>query len=248
MIYHDYAAIYDQAGQDRFGTWMAAWTLDWLRTRGEQPAAVLDLACGSGAATLAFAAAGCRVVGVDRSAAMLAAARARLPANADVLLAEGDIRNLAAQGFQPGAFDLAVCFADSLNYQTGDGDLERVLVGVRAVLRPGGYLVCDLNTPAEFATWDECDLVSYDGPDCLVYNRLSYDPDTRLGTGRIVWFVRAGDHWQRGEETHTERAWEHAELVAAATVAGLALVERHSPNGEPVSEATRRLIYVMRNA
>ncbi|HEU4329252.1 MAG TPA: class I SAM-dependent methyltransferase [Roseiflexaceae bacterium] len=255
MIYRDYATIYDLADQGRFGAWMATWTLERLRACGERPQTVLDLACGSGTAIQVFASAGCRVVGVDRSAAMLAQARARQPAQADVLLAEGDIRALdealaplVAQGVGPGAFDLAVCFADSLNYQTGDGDLERVLAGARTALRPGGYLVCDLNSPAEFATWDERDLVSYDGADCLVYNRLSYDPDTRLGTGRIVWFARDGGRWWRGEETHTERAWDHAELAAAATAVGLTLIERHSPDGTPVSEETRRVIYVMRHA
>ncbi len=255
MIYRDYAAIYDLAGQGRFSAWMAAWTLEWLHARGERPRAVLDLACGSGVAALAFAAAGCRVVGVDRSAAMLAQARARLPEGADVLLAQGDIRALdgalaplAAQGVRPGIFDLAVCFADSLNYQTGDGDLERTLAGARAALGPGGYLVCDLNSPAELATWDERDLVSYDGPECLVYNRLSYDPDTRLGTGRIVWFARDGGRWWRGEETHTERAWDQAEITATAKAAGLTALGCHSPDGGPVSEETRRVIYVMRNS
>ena len=43
----------------------------------QQPARVLDLACGTGEAALVFAAAGCEVAGVDQSAAMLEIARGK---------------------------------------------------------------------------------------------------------------------------------------------------------------------------
>ena len=59
----------------RFGEALAAWALGWLAERAATPSRVLDLACGTGAATLRFAAAGCAAFGLDRSAAMLAASR-----------------------------------------------------------------------------------------------------------------------------------------------------------------------------
>src|SRR5688500_4399508 len=96
MIYDAYAPIYDAIGQGQFSARMAAWALAWLAKCGrQQPARVLDLACGTGEAALAFAAAGCAVAGLDRSAAMLAIAcgKAR-DAGYDVAFIRGDMREL----------------------------------------------------------------------------------------------------------------------------------------------------------
>jgi SAM-dependent methyltransferase len=239
-IYDAYAPVYDAIGQGRFGERMAAWALGWLAQRGEQPARVLDLACGTGAATLAFAAAGCNVVGVDQSPAMLSIARGRArDAGSTIAFVEGDIREINAKcemhnaelidGHSAfcilhSAFDLVACFYDSLNYLVDDGDLDVVFAAAAAALRPGGHLIFDVTTEAEYATWDERDSVSYDGRDYLVYNQLSYDPATRLASGRIVWFVRETDLWWRGEETHTQRAWGEHEIASALARAGLGLI------------------------
>lgn len=155
----------------------------------------------------------------------------------------GEAARWSPVGHRP-SFDLATCFYDSLNYLLDDGDLDRVFAGVAAALRPGGYLIFDLNADAEYATWDERDVVTYDGRDCMVYNRLSYDPAMRLGTGRIVWFVREIERWWRGEETHVERAWADAEVVAALAGAGLALVDRLAPSGGRASEDAPRVVYI----
>ena len=50
---------------------------------------VLDIGCGTGAALAEYAAAGCAVIGVDTSPAMIAAARQRLGPDADLRLAGG---------------------------------------------------------------------------------------------------------------------------------------------------------------
>ncbi|MFN8500440.1 class I SAM-dependent DNA methyltransferase [Kouleothrix sp.] len=242
-IYQSYAAVYDAIGQGRLGAQLAAWALEWLAARGGTPARVLDLACGTGEAARVFARAGCAVVGVDRSRPMLEIARGRSrDEQLAISFAEGDIRALAAA---PGAgFDLATCFYDSLNYLTADGDLERVFGGVAAALRPGGWWIFDLNTEAVFLDYHQRDMVTYDGPGMLVYNQLAYDQAARLGTGRIVWFAREIDRWWRGEETHVERVWADAEVRAALDAAGLALVARLAPGGEPASEQAYRVVYV----
>jgi SAM-dependent methyltransferase len=265
--YGDYAPVYDAIGQGRFGASMAGWALGWLSARGTHPTHVLDLACGTGAAALAFAAAGCQVVGVDLSPAMLRIAQGRArDAGYALTLVEGDIRGLNDElrttnddsclrdidsSFiaHRSSFDLATCFADSLNYLTEDGDLDRVFAGAAAALARGGHLIYDLNSQAEYATWDERDSITYDGRDYLVYKQLGYDPETRLATGRIVWFVRETDLWWRGEETHTQRAWSEAEVCGALAAAGLALVGRFDVEGTPVAEAAadvRRIVYVAR--
>lgn len=247
-IYAAYASIYDLIGQDTFSINSARQVWHWLEQRGQQVERVLDLGCGTGSAVLVFAAYGCRAIGVDRSPEMLAIARAKArDAGCDVTFIQSDMREVWT--FSPPPCDLVTCFYDSLNYLTNDGDLEQVFSGVAATLRPGGVFVFDVNSTAEYTTWDERDVVTFDGQGCLVYNRLSFHPDTRLGTGRIVWFVRDdGALWWRGEETHIERAWSDNEISAALAGAGLQIDARLTPAGEPADDEAPRVVYVARRS
>jgi SAM-dependent methyltransferase len=256
-MYDGYAAVYDAIGQGYFSARLAEWALQWLVARGAPPKHVLDLACGTGDAALVFAAAGCAVAGLDRSIPMLEIARGKArDAGYAITFVEDDIRELeprtknqepgTAADFLGSRFDLVTCFYDSLNYLIDDRDLDRVFAGVAAALRPGGYLIFDINSAAEYTTWDDRDVVTFDGRDCMVYNQLSYEPAARLAHGRIVWFVREIERWWRGEETHTQRAWSDAEVGAALAGAGLALVARLAPGGTPAAEGAPRVVYVAR--
>ncbi len=247
-IYQQYAQIYDLIGQDCFGRLLAERTLAGLP---DAPDRALDLACGSGAATLVFAAAGSRVTGVDRSAPMLDLARRKVATSGlPVSFVQSDLRRLAGLIGSPelpaSSFDLATCFFDSLNYLTADGDLERVFEAVATLLRPGGRLLFDVNTEAEFRTWDMIDEVVWEDRERIVYNRLSYNQQQGLAAGRVVWFQRAGERWQRYEETHYERAWSDSEIAAAAATTGLSLVARRNPEGSPVDEDAPRILYEYR--
>ncbi|MFQ3630790.1 class I SAM-dependent methyltransferase [Roseiflexus sp.] len=266
QVYQAYAPIYDYTGQERFGAYMARLTLGWLHTRGITPHRVLDLACGTGGAALIYASAGIETIGLDRSPAMLQIARDRAcAAELDVTLIEADMRNLDRLGalialpdehgnsesgrhILSDCFDLVTCFGDALNYLTDDGDLQRVFASIRRVLAPAGYVIFDVNTETAFARWDERDLVVFECDDCLVYNRLSYNPATRFGQGRIVWFTRGDEgRWRRGEETHVERAWSDADIPQALAACGLALVERLTVEGHSVADGAplpERLVYI----
>jgi SAM-dependent methyltransferase len=240
-----YAPIYDAIGQGHRVARMAGWALCWLSARGLRRGRALDLACATGAAALTFARAGWQVVGVDRSAAMLQIARGRardagcdLPfvqANIGDLWSSDDthesssiVEHLAAQADGRCSFDLVTCFDAGLNELTADGDLDRAFGGIADRLRPGGYLICELNAEAEYQPWDERDRVIYDGQDCLVYSKLRYDARARLAHRRIVWFVREIELWWRGEEMRTERAWRDTEVCAALERAGLVLVDHRN--------------------
>jgi len=248
-IYDTYAAIYDATGQGRFGAYLAHLSLTWLRARGIVPLRALDLACGTGGATIALAAAGITVVGLDRSPAMLRIAQGRArDAGFSIEFVEADMRELGMVNTE--LFSLLTCFGDSLNYLTEDGDLQRVFAGAARILQPEGHLVFDVNTEAAFARWDERDVVTYESDACLVYNRLEFRSASRLGRGRIVWFVRDDDwRWWRGEEIHTERAWSDAEIRMALEETGFDLAARLDAEGHAVPDAAalpERLIYLAR--
>jgi SAM-dependent methyltransferase len=95
------------------------------------PALVLDAACGTGRYSQYLAERGHRVVGVDRSGAMLAKARDKLP--------EGDFRegDLEALPLDSGSVDAAVC-ALAMVHLT---EVGRAVAELARVVRPGGRVI-----------------------------------------------------------------------------------------------------------
>jgi SAM-dependent methyltransferase len=91
---------------------------------------ILDLGCGDGALTAALAAAGADVLGVDASADMVAAARAR---GLDAEVADGHELRFN------GEFD-AVFSNAALHWMT---DPDAVIAGVARALKPGGRFVAE---------------------------------------------------------------------------------------------------------
>src|SRR5579871_6196046 len=109
---------------------------------GAADAAVLDLCCGTGATTreiLAVLGAGGRVIGVDKSAAMLGAAASVADPRVTLIQspAEGVDRLVT------GPVDAVIC--NSAIWQT---DLAATASAVRAVLNPGGRFA--FNVPVGF--------------------------------------------------------------------------------------------------
>lgn len=96
---------------------------------------VLDVGCGDGDLALALWARGARVSGIDVSAAMIEAARARARAQgADIALCRAEAEKLP---FASGSFDLVsavtvLCFV---------ADAEAAVREAARVLRPGGRLI-----------------------------------------------------------------------------------------------------------
>jgi len=91
---------------------------------------ILDLGCGDGALTELLVALGCEVIGVDASAAQVAAAQAR---GLDARVADGQALAFNAE------FD-AVFSNAALHWMR---DTPRLLAGVHRALRPGGRFVAE---------------------------------------------------------------------------------------------------------
>jgi SAM-dependent methyltransferase len=103
---------------------------------------VLELGCGAGQAAVAFARMGARIIAVDASAEMVAAARRRAEAaTVGVDFRPGDLSDLA---FVPAESIDLVFSGATLDYVE---DLGRVLRSVHRVLRPQGGFVFSLEHP-----------------------------------------------------------------------------------------------------
>lgn len=97
---------------------------------------VLDLGIGGGRTTPALRSFGGRYVGIDYSAAMVEAARAKFP---DADLRVGNAIDLS--DFADESFDAVVFSFNGIDYLNPRGSRERCLIECARVLRPGGVLI-----------------------------------------------------------------------------------------------------------
>ncbi len=103
-------------------------------------ARLLDLGCGPGRHLRAFAEAGSRAVGLDRSSALLAcAASEAAAAGVCAQLVRADMRELP---FREDAFDGATSLFTTLGYSTEDDD-RRTIGEASRVVRDGGFFLLD---------------------------------------------------------------------------------------------------------
>jgi SAM-dependent methyltransferase len=223
----DFAAIYQQIDLARASREQAHTALTWLRERGAHVQRALDLACGTGEAAQILAETGMRVFACDASAAMLALAKA----HPNIRYQQGDICELIELNPPDAEYDLVTCFGTGFNYLVGDYDLQDVLQDSADLLRDHGYILFDLIPSAEFELWQPRDRVLYDDGEDLVYQNLEYDSDTLLASARTVWFCHSGERWQRGEETHSLRAWHNEDVFEALDEASLQLLARIERDG-----------------
>src|SRR5262249_32297712 len=111
-------------------------------------APILELGCGSGRLLVPLVRDGRRVVGVDRSASMLAAAASRLARTGRRAqrghLLRGDLRDVP---FGAPHFALVLCPFNTLQHLYTREDFERFLAGARRTLAPGGRLAFDVMNP-----------------------------------------------------------------------------------------------------
>jgi len=116
----------------------------YLMLAARQTGAILELACGSGQLTVPIAAQGRRVVGLDSSPEMLAAARRRaLAAGASVEFVEGDMRS-----FDLGErFSLIFIARNSLLHLSDLNEFAAFFSAVRRHLAPDGLLAFDIFKP-----------------------------------------------------------------------------------------------------
>lgn len=132
-----YDALYADKDYPKETSAVQGW---WLR-HGLRPESVLDLACGTGGHGLEWVRRGYRVLGIDRSAEMLAAYRRKATAlGLRVDLLEGDLRDFVVD--EPR--DAAVCLFDAFGYLVANDDLRAALRRIREALAPGGSLLFDV--------------------------------------------------------------------------------------------------------
>jgi ubiquinone/menaquinone biosynthesis C-methylase UbiE len=146
----DYAPFYDWENAQTLGRRDVPF---WRRLAAPVNGPILELGCGTGRVTFPLARDGAAMVGIDRSAEMLARAAARkrrMRRRAGIRLVRGDIRHLP---FPDRSFPLVIAPYGILQSLLRERDLADTLDTVARVLTRDG--VFGLELVADLPSWDE---------------------------------------------------------------------------------------------
>jgi SAM-dependent methyltransferase len=201
---------------------------------------MLDVPCGFGRHAVPLARAGYRVVGVDRSRALLAEARRRAGGERWPKLVEADYRRLP---LPEASFDAAVNLFSSLGY-LGDDEDTAVLAEIGRVLRPGGRLVIETmhrdRLVREFRPRDWRLL----GEGRLLLEQRTFDAVSGVAQTTQTLIDSTG---ARDSRTYSVRVYSATELVAMLDRAGFAEARCFGAlDGAPFEPGTRLVIAATR--
>ncbi|MGB9690906.1 MAG: class I SAM-dependent methyltransferase [Candidatus Sumerlaeaceae bacterium] len=215
----------------------------WLVCKLELPprSRVLDAPCGGGRHSHAFARYGMRVVGLDLSHALLAAAKVTPQPSEQVAWVRGDLRTLPLSSE---SFDVVANIFSSFGYFADERENLEVLQELVRVLRAGGHFVLDFMNASyvrknlvpfsERSTpqgWRVCEFRQIAGnPPRVEKTAILYLPD---GTER--------------EFRESVRLYEPHELEAAVKTFGLGNLHIYGDyDGAPWHDGSPRAIIIAR--
>lgn len=200
---------------------------------------LLDVPCGFGRHTLPLAAAGYRVVGVDRSATLLDEARARFDEGRRPELVRADYRELP---FADESFDAALNLFTSLGY-LGDEQDTVALREIGRVLRPGGRLVIEIMHRDLLVSRFQAHDWRLAGEGRLLLQQRTFDPASGLAQSTVTLIGNGGE---RESRTFSIRVYTATELLAMLAAAGFESARCYGDLDGGVFETATRLVVVAR--
>ncbi len=242
MSYNAFADVYDRLMADAEYPRRIAYVEELFHRHDRMPTLLLDLACGTGSFSVAFAQKGVQVVGADPSPEMLWQAQNKaLAAGVEVLFLcqAGEELDLY------GTVDGAICMLDSINHITNRQALAAALARVALFLEPGRVFIFDVNTPYKHReVLADNTFVLEDEDVFCVWQNTTEDDVTQID---IDFFCRQEDVYTRQSEQFSERAYSEQELAELLQAAGLETVAVYGDlSFDPPEAHTQRVYYVTR--
>ena len=200
---------------------------------------IVDVPCGSGRHSIALAARGHTVTGLDISAEAIEHAR-RAAAEADVKV---DFHLAEMRDVPPDGFDAAVCMGNSFGYLDPAGT-RAFVAALASAVRPGGGLVVDYSAAAESV------LPGYTGEDrTMQAGDITVATTTEYDVARSC--LISAYRFTRGTEEVAVTALHHlltcAQIGDLLTTAGFVDIAFYAgPDGEPFRLGAPRLLLTAR--
>lgn len=226
-VYFEFAWAYDQALGRRFFASVAP-LLDRLLAKypAESPTH-LDLACGTGLVVEHLTAAGYHSIGLDGSVAMLLVARRR---SAGLIAA--DYRAVPLRS----TFSRITCLYDSFNHLLEHEDLVTAFRCVSKLMRGDSLFLFDMNHPDVYPRiWGLREPYISAGAGYRLVMHTRYSAAKRLGVADLTGWADVSGRRAEIRETHHQRSWTEAEILAALRSASLEVVEQI--NFDPFQES-----------
>ena len=184
----------------------------------------VDVACGTGAYTLALAAAGVKTIGADISEGMVDRARANAQkAGADIQWHVAGMQDIADH--VAGPVDAVLCMGNSLPHILTDDDLARTVSAFRQLLSPEGVAVVHLLNYERILAGREriVGITRTDGGEYVRFYDF-FHGRLRFNILEIHWAGDAASHTLHATEL---RPYRSGELVDAFTQGGFTTVETY---------------------
>jgi SAM-dependent methyltransferase len=221
----DLAYIHD-TGHGAFARAAAPVVLDLLRSAGVSSGLLVDLGCGSGILAREVCAAGCDVLGIDVSAAMIDLARRHAPQ------AQFRVESFLEAQLPPCVAVTAI--GECFNYLFDAGNtkqaLRRLFRRIFAALAPGGLLIFDVAGPGRVPGGGPRQIYR-EGDDWAVLVTAEEDRKRGLLMRHITSFRKVGELYRRDHEVHRLRLLTWSELAEPLREVGFRL-RRLSGYGE----------------
>ncbi len=216
-VFGAYSDYYDILYRDKDYAGEAAYVRNLLSRHGVTGGDLLEFGAGTGKHGQLLGDMGYRVLGIERSAEMVA----RCPRSASFECRQGDIREVRLARF----FDAVLSLFHVVSYQTGNDDVLAVFRRAAEHLAPGGLFVFDFwYTPAVYRQYPEvrtrritvpgrellriAEPIVHSGINCVDVHYTVYIRDTDEGSIRMV------------TETHPMRHFSLPEIDLLCQITG----------------------------
>ncbi len=227
--------------------------LDRLIRRHQRPdmpdRILLDLACGTGSLSEAFARLRWDVIGIDSSEDMLnEALDKKYESGLPVQYLRQDMRRLDLFG----TVSVTVCALDSLNHLASAADIRRVMERVNLFSNPGALFLFDVNTAYKHRSLlgEQCFVYELPQAVCVWQNHTDLSAPELPVTIQLDFFTQIeGRRYVRDTECFTERFYDDETLRDLLKETGFTLLELLDGDtfAAPQPES-QRLLYVARAA
>ena len=202
---------------------------------------MMDMGCGTGNFTLAMAAEGFDMTGIDSSSEMLSCALSK--SGPEILWINQNLTELDLFG----TYDAAVSLLDCVNHLLTDEEIEEYFRLVHNYVNPGGLFIFDINTEYKLEKTFSSN-VFYTVEDDFAYIwHNEYDSKEKICRMDITLFIKENELYKRVDAVNHEKAYDIAFLSHKLTDAGFN-IEAVYDDGVfgPPGDESERVFFVCR--
>ena len=209
LPYSGFAAAYDRMMQNVDYVRWAEYIHSLFGLYNFHPKRVLDIACGTGSATILLAQKGYKMSGTDRAMEMLVRAREKAEKRGiRLFLWQQDMRYLTVA--RP--YDAALCLYDSINYILTEDEMKQFFQRVSDALTPKGIFIFDVTTEYNIVKHFHRQTFAESYEDFSYIWKNLYFHKEKVCKTILTFFLRDGDKYMKREELHVQKIYSVAQI------------------------------------